>query len=136
VVPADDVLFEGRFFSVRAIRQGSRLPAKDWVDGLERADLAKFMAKVTRVDRYLESGVPTVETFGVVGASTVGLVEFRITPKKGKAPHLRMLGLLYRVGRGVTYWAALGFKKQKNQLTKREIEVAEAMAARWKGEAR
>jgi hypothetical protein len=136
VVLDDDVLYEGRFLDVRAIREGGRFPAKDWVDGLERADLAKFMAKVTRVDRYLESGVPTGETFGVVGSSTVGLVEFRITPKKGRAPHLWMLGLLYRVGRRADYWAAFGFKKQKNQLTKREMDVAEVVAARWKGEAR
>jgi hypothetical protein len=106
------------------------------VDGLERADLAKFLAKVTRVDKYLESGVPTVETFSVVSTSRVSLVEFRITPKQGRAPHLRMLGVLYRVGRRATYWAASGFKKQKNQLTKREIDVAEGIAARWKGEAR
>lgn len=113
------------------MRQGRRVPAADWLQSLDKSEYAKFYAKAVRVDHYFEAGMPTAGTFESVPGSTPRLMEFRITPKGAKAPHLRMLGLLEKSATTVVFHAAAGHKKQKDRLEKRDIEAAEAIVRRW-----
>ena len=131
-VPADDgLLFKGRHLEVRAMSQGTRMAAKDWLDELSVQDYAKFEARLYNIDKSFETGRPTVGAFESIKGSNPRLTEFRITRKGAKAPHLRMLGVFRRAGLGGVFWAATGIKKQKDRLEKRDIQAAEAITERW-----
>ena len=121
------------------MNQGTRMPAKDWLEELSVQDYAKFMARLENLDKSCETGRPTAGAFELVPGSNPHLTEFRITRKGAKAPHLRMLGIFRRAGLGGVYWAAIGIKKQKDRFEKRDIATGESVTVRWlrsKGELR
>lgn len=127
----DDVLYEGEWLTIRAMRRrNGRLPAVEWWESLDERGKAKFLAAAEVVQNTLRSGRPPAGRLEKVRGSKVGLLELRVTPRGGRAPHLRVLVLR----RGRTLWAANGFTKQKNELERADVELGERIASEWLGE--
>lgn len=128
---ADDVLYEGEWLTIRAMRRrNGRLPAVEWWGSLDKRGRAKFLAAAAVVETTLRTGRPPAGRLEKVAGSEVGLLELRVTPKGGRPPHLRLLVLRQRQ----TLWAANGFTKQKNQLERADVELGERIASEWLGE--
>jgi|DewCreStandDraft_2_1066082.scaffolds.fasta_scaffold11069_1 hypothetical protein len=124
----DDVLYEGEWLCIRAMRrQNGRLPAVEWWGSLDTRGRAKFLAAAAVVENTLRAGRPPAGRLEKVVGSEVGLLELRVTPKGGRPPHLRLLVLR----RGRTLWVANGFTKQKNQLERADVKLGERIASEW-----
>lgn len=133
--PEDDILFEGEWLTIQAIRRSNgRMPAVDWWEGLDDRGKARFLAAAANIENTLRSGRPPAGRLEKVRTSQVGLLELRATPAGGTPPHLRLLV----VRRGRTLWAANGFTKQENKLSKQDIKLGEGIVSEWMkgGEAR
>jgi hypothetical protein len=105
------------------------MPAKGWVDGLDSRGKARLLAAITVIETSMRSGRPPAGRASRVDQSKQGLWELRVTAAGGSPPHLR----IFYLRRGQTLWAAAGFTKQKNGLTKNEIRAGDALAEEWLG---
>lgn len=125
---SSDVIYAGATLTIRAMRRrNGSLPAKEWADNLNNQGRGQLLAAARIIENTLLRGRPPAGRAEQVVGSAVGLWELKITKPGSTAPHLR---LLY-VRKGQTLWAATGFTKQKNRLTKQDISLAEGIAAEW-----
>ena len=126
----DDALYRGEWLTIRAMRTSNgRLPAKEWLDGLQKTDYGKFLAAAKVMETTLRVNRPPAGRAETIQGSSQGLWELRITPKGKKGgPHLRMA---YR-REARTLWVAHGFTKQSNKLDTRDIRTADSVAEQWK----
>jgi hypothetical protein len=128
VPPGDDILYRGEWLTIRAMRRISgSLPAAEWYDGLNEKGRGQFQAVAGVMETTLRSGRPPAGRAEYLPLSKQGLSELKVTKPGSSAPHLRVL--FKRDGR--TLWAACGFTKQKNQLTRKEIRQGDSIAAEW-----
>lgn len=127
-----DVLYQGDWLTIRAMRaRNGRLPAKEWLDGLQKAHQAKFLAAAEVIETTLRIKRPPAGRLEPIKGSSQGLSELRITPKGKKGgPHLRMACLRQRR----TLWVAHGFTKQSNALDRRDINAADSVAEQWRAQ--
>lgn len=127
-MPEDDVLFKGEWLTIRAIRRrNGRMPAVEWWESIDKKGRARFLAAAEIVQNTLRSGRPPAGRLDKVQTSRVGLLELRVTPQGATPPHLRVLV----VRRGATLWAASGFTKQRNKLSRQDIQLAEGIVSEW-----
>lgn len=125
---ADDVLYEGEWLTVRAMRRrNGDLPAKDWYDALDARGRGQVRAAAAVLENTLQSGRPPAGRAEKIPQSEHGLSELRVTKAGSTPPHLRVLFL--RQDR--TLWAAVGFTKTQNRLTKAEISAGDSVAGEW-----
>lgn len=124
----DDVLYEGEWLLVRAMRRrNGSLPAKEWFDGLDKRGTARLLARSANVENSLRAGRPPGDAIGKIDGSATGLWELRVTPKGSTPPHLRALFLR----RDRTLWVATGLTKKSNDLKAKDIAQGDTIAAEW-----
>jgi hypothetical protein len=124
----DDVLYEGAWLTVRAMRRrNGTMPSKEWLDNLDHRGKGQFLAAAQIMETTLSSGRPPAGRAEQVRRSNVGLWELRVTRAGGTPPHLRA----FYLRRERTIWMATGITKQQNDLTNRDIQAADAIAAEW-----
>ncbi|GIU97433.1 MAG: hypothetical protein KatS3mg013_1236 [Actinomycetota bacterium] len=124
----NDTLYAGEWLTIRAMRRrNGHMPAVEWWEALDKQGKARFLAAAAVVENTLRAGRPPAGRLEKVEGSKVGLLEFRVTPKGGRPPHLRLLVLR----RERTLWAANGFTKQKNRLQRADLNLGERIANEW-----
>lgn len=127
----DDVLYAGDWLTIRAMRRrNGHMPAVEWWQSLDKRGKGQFLAAARIVENTLQSRRPPAGRLEKVAGTKIGLLEFRVTKKGARPPHLRLLVL--RQGR--TLWAAHGFTKQKNHLEEKDLELGERIAREWREE--
>jgi len=125
----DDVLWSGSQVTVRAARLSSgEMPAKTWVDSLDKKGKGQFLAACSVIETSWTSGRGTANRAGAIATSKQNVWELRVTSAGSTAPHLRLLF----VREGMTMWALDGFTKQKNKLTSQDISRGDSVAEAWR----
>lgn len=122
------MLWDGEWLKVRAMRKANgRSPAQEWLDVADATSQGRFLAAMKVIETSWRSGRQVPDRVSPLEASKQGLSEIRLTPKGSKAPHLRALGKRD----GQTLWVATVFKKQTNQLKKKDINQGDLVAEDW-----
>jgi hypothetical protein len=103
------------------------MPAVEWWESLDKRGKGQFLSAARVVENTLRAGRPPAGRLDKVAGSKLGLLEFRVTRRGARPPHLRVLVLR----RGQTLWAANGFTKQKNRLERVDVEFGEQIAKEW-----
>jgi hypothetical protein len=125
----DDILWRGNHMTVRAARlPGGDMPAKTWVESLDKKGTGQFLAACTIIETSWVSGRGTANRATLISTSKEGVSELRVTSAGSTAPHLRLLF----VREGMTMWALDGFTKQKNKLTSQDIGRGDSAAKSWR----
>ena len=86
----------------------------------------RFRAAARVLENSLRLQRPTNRA-SLIRSSRRRLHELRVTPKGGRAPHVR----LFFLRKGRVLWATHGFTKQSNKLPRGEIERADRIAEEW-----
>ncbi len=128
--PDDDVLFDGDWLTVRAMRlPNGSMPAKDWHDTeLGEKGTGQFLAACKVLETSFRSARPPAGRWETIPTSKHRLHELKVTKPGSTPPHLRALGFRDHQ----TVWLACGFTKTKNKLKKQEIEQGDSITSAWR----
>lgn len=127
---SDDIIYTGDWIAVRAMtRTNGQMPAKTWVHGLNKKGYGQFLAALRILETTLRSGRPPAGRAELVKTSKHRLMELKVTKPGSTPPHLRLMYLQ----KGPVLWAAIGFTKKSNGLSKREVAAADEMTREWLG---
>ncbi len=127
---AADILYKGPWLTVRAMTlSGEERPGKEWFESLDARGRGQFLAACRTLESALSMKRPTAGRTEKVKNSSEGVHELRVTKAGSTPPHLRA----FYIREDRTIWVACGIKKQKNKLTRREIDQADRITADWRG---
>lgn len=123
----NDVLWNSANLTIRAMRDGDRLPAIEWFNSLDDDDQERFLAASMNLENSRRSGRPTSRRIRPIASSDCGVHMFRVTLPRSRPPHLRLLHLQ----REETMWAALGASCTRDLPTSEERARADDITRRW-----
>jgi len=87
----------------------------------------QFVSLARMMDRAHTSGFDFCGRITKIKGSSVGLLELRLTPRRGVSPHLRLFGVIH----GDTVYLADGYVKKDRALDRGVVARCEQLIADW-----
>jgi len=134
--PEEGVFFRDTRLVLRAVPNSNMA---EWLEYVGEKGRRRLLARAINANAYFEAGAPgkLAQVLELLDRGDPDVWEFRGTHKGARAPHLRMLGLFVgSVITGGVFWAAIGLKKQNNQLRRTDIDSARKVMSEWRSQRR
>ena len=106
-----------------------RFPAAAFLTSLDGRGRGQWRSFARMMNRAHTSGFEFCGRVTKIKGSKAGLLELRLTPRRGVSPHLRLFGVI----RGNTVYLADGYAKKAQALDRRIVDRCETLIADWEG---
>jgi hypothetical protein len=107
--------------------RSGRVPALRFLATLDARGKGQFASLARLMDRAHAGGFDFSGRVSKIRGSGVGLLELRLTPRRGVSPHLRLFGVI----RGDVVYLAYGYAKKKKGLDRSVVAKSERLVADW-----